>query len=120
MTQYIDGFVLPIAKSRLKKYQQVASEVAQIWKEHGAMEYLEFVGDDMNLQGTRSFSDLVAAQKNEVIIFGWVVFPSREVRDVVCDKVANDSRMSAIINEEEIGFDAKRMAYGGFMPLVIQ
>lgn len=118
MAHYIDGFVLPISRDRLNEYQRLVEKVAQIWKEHGALDYLEYVGDDMYREGTRSFTDLVAATKDEAIVFGWVVFASREARDLANEKVAADPRMADLCNSSNCGFDAKRMAYGGFRSLV--
>ena len=122
MANYIDGFVLPIPRDRLNEYKHVAESVAEIWKEHGALDYLEYVGDDMNLEGTRSFNDLAAATKDETIVFGWVVFDSREARDLVNEKVEADPRMAELIeplsDPANPIFDAKRMAYGGFQSLV--
>ena len=117
MAHYIDGFVLPIPRDSIKEYQRLVERVADIWKEHGALEYREFVGDDLNLAGTCSFTDLIAASKDEVIIFGWVVFESREARDLANKKVAADPRMAELIASSNSGFDASRMAYGGFLPL---
>jgi uncharacterized protein YbaA (DUF1428 family) len=118
MAHYIDGFVLPVPRDRLNEYKRVVEAVAEIWKEHGALDYWEYVGDDLNLQGTRSFTDLVAATEDETIVFGWVVFDSREARDLANEKVAADPRMADLIDSSNSGFDAKRMAYGGFQPLV--
>lgn len=118
MGQYIDGFVLPIPRDRLNEYQRVAAAVAEIWKEYGAVDYREYVGDDLKLEGTRSFTDLVAATNDEVIIFGWVTFDSREARDLANEKVAADPRMVDLIDSSNSGFDAERMAYGGFRRLV--
>jgi uncharacterized protein YbaA (DUF1428 family) len=118
MAHYIDGFVFPVERDRLKEYKRLAEAVAKIWKEHGALDYWEYVGDDLNLEGTRSFTDLVAATEDETIVFGWVVFDSREARDLANEKVAADPRMADLIDSSNSGFDAKRMAYGGFQPLV--
>ena len=118
MAQYIDGFVLPVPRDRLNEYERLVVVVAEIWKEHGALDYWEYVGDDLNLEGTRSFTDLVAATEDEVIVFGWVVFDSREARDLANEKVAADPRMANLIESSDSGFDAKRMAYGGFESLV--
>ena len=118
MAHYIDGFVLPVPRDRLNEYQRVVEAVADIWKEHGALDYWEYVGDDLNLEGTRSFTDLVAATEDETIVFGWVVFDSREARDLANEKVATESRMADLIDSSNSGFDAKRMVYGGFESLV--
>ncbi len=122
MTNYIDGFVLPIPQIHLNEYKRVAETVAKIWKEHGALAYFEFVGEDLKLEGTRSFPEVVEAKEDEVIVFGWVVFDSREARDLANERVATDPRMTGLIapltDPSRMVFDAKRMVYGGFQPLV--
>jgi len=122
MTQYIDGFVFPISRDHLDQYKLVAEAVAKIYLEHGALDYLEFVGDDMNRKCTRSFPDMAEAAEDETIVFGWVVFESREARDLANQKVEADPRMAdlvaPIMNPANLIFDAERMAYGGFRPLV--
>ena len=118
MFHYVDGFVFPVPRDRLSEYKRVAEAAAEIWKEHGALDYCEYVGDDLKLEGTRSFTDLVAATEDETIVFGWVVFDSREARDLANEKVAADPRMADLVATSNSGFDAKRMAYGGFQPLV--
>lgn len=119
---YIDGFFLPVPKAYLEEYRQVAEQVAAIWKEHGALAYHEFVGDDMTLAGTRSFPDAVGAKADEVIVFGWVVFDSRATRDLANERVAADPRMPDLIgpltNPSRVVFDAARMVYGGFRSLI--
>lgn len=122
MTNYIDGFVLPVPREKLQTYREVAEKVAGIWKEHGALEYSEYVGDNSNLEGTLSFTDIANAKEDEVVIFGWVVFESREARDLANERVAADPRMTDLINPltntPRPIFDAERMAYGGFQSLV--
>jgi uncharacterized protein YbaA (DUF1428 family) len=118
MTHYIDGFVLPIPRDRLDDYRSLVEAVAEVWREHGALDYREYVGDDLSLEGTRSFTDLVAASGEESIVFGWVVFESRAARDKANEKVAADPRMADLMNAFDTGFDAWRMAYGGFKALV--
>ena len=118
MAHYIDGFVLPISRDRLDEYKRLVEGAAEIWKEHGALDYREYVGDDLILDGTRSFTDLAAATDGEVIVFGWVEFESRLARDLANDKVAADPRMVDLIKSTNSGFDAERMAYGGFQSLV--
>jgi len=118
MAHYIDGFVLPVPRDRLDRYRRLVEAVAEIWREHGALDYREYVGDDLILDGTRSFTDLVAATDGEAIVFGWVVFESRGARDLANEKVAADPRMADLIRKAESGFDAQRMAYGGFQSFV--
>ncbi|MEO1053341.1 MAG: DUF1428 domain-containing protein [Bacteroidota bacterium] len=123
MANYIDGFVLPIPRKHLNEYRHVAEKVAAIWKEHGALAYFEYVGDDLKkLEGTRSFPECVEAKEDETIVFGWVVFDSRETRDLANERVAADARMTDLIapltNPSKIIFDAERMVYGGFQSLI--
>ena len=122
MANYIDGFVLPIPRKHLEEYRQVAETVATIWKEHGALAYHEYVSDGIQLEGTRSFSEFANAKAGEVVIFGWVVFASRAARDLANERVASDPRMVDLVgpltDPSRLIFDAERMVYGGFQPLV--
>jgi uncharacterized protein YbaA (DUF1428 family) len=122
MSNYIDGFILPIPKQHLEEYRNAAEAVAEIWLEHGALAYHEFVGDDMHLEGVRSFKDVVQSSGEEVIIFGWVEFSSREARDLANERLAADARVNELIapltSGPKIVFDAGRMAYAGFKPLI--
>ncbi len=122
MANYIDGFALPIPRIHLNEYKRVAESVAEIWKEHGALAYNEFVGESPKLEGTQSFPELVGAKDDEAIIFGWVEFASREARDQANERVAADPRMTGLIepltDPSRIIFNASRMVYGGFETLV--
>ena len=122
MTNYIDGFVHPVPRIYLEDYKKVAEKVAEIWKAYGALSYTEFVGDDLWLEGVKSFADAVDAKDDEAILFGWVVFPSKEIRDSANIKVAADPRMEKLVspltNPKRLIFDASRMVYAGFLPLV--
>ena len=122
LTNYIDGFVFPIPKNYLDEYKNVAEKVAEIWKEYGALAYYEFVGDDLHLEGTRSFLEVAEVKEDEVVVFGWVVFPSKAIRDSANEQVPNDARMSdlvaPLVQSTRLIFDASRMIYGGFQPLV--
>lgn len=122
MANYIDGFVLPIPKKYLNEYKLVAGTVAAIWKEYGALAYYEYVGEDLKLEGTRSFPEAINANEDEAIIFGWVVFESREARVRANEQVAADPRMADLVgplmDPSKMIFDAKRMVYGGFESLV--
>jgi len=122
MENYMDGFVLPVPRIHLEEYVGVAQKVAAIWKEYGAYSYFEFVGDDLQLEGTRSFAELVDLKPDEVVIFGWVVFPSKEVRDQANREVPSDLRMAELVapltDPKRLIFDAGRMVYGGFKNLV--
>ena len=122
MENYIDGFVLPVPQIHLNEYKSVSEKVAEIWKEYGALAYFEYVGQDLKLEGTRSFIELVDLKEDEVIVFGWVIFPSKEIRDRANKQVPADSRMTDLVtpltDPKRLIFDAERMVYGGFHPLV--
>ncbi len=121
-TNYIDGFVFPIPRIHLNEYRSIAEQVAEVWRDYGASAYSEYVGDDMNLEGVRSFIEAVDVKEDEVIVFGWVVFPTREVRDEANRQVPDDPRMAELVgpltDPQRLIFDARRMVYGGFVPLV--
>lgn len=122
MANYIDGFVFPVPRIHLEEYKKIAGKVAEIWKEHGALAYFEYIGEDLELEGTRSFTEIVDLKENEEVVFGWVVFPSKEIRDLANKKVPNDPRMSdlvaPLVNPKKLIFDARRMVYGGFKSFV--
>lgn len=122
MANYIDGFVFPIAQDKVEQYKAIAESVAKIYKEHGALDYVEFIGDDMVRKGTQPFPELVAAGENEVVVFGWITFESRETRDLINSKVEGDPRMADLVapllESDPVIFDSMRMAYGGFRNLV--
>ena len=122
MKNYIDGFVFPIPRIYLEEYKKVADKVAAIWKEYGVIAYFEFLGDDLSIEGTKSFIEIANAKEDEEIVFGWVVFPSKEIRDLANRKVPTDPRMAELVtpltNPEKLIFDASRMIYGGFKPLI--
>jgi len=122
MPNYIDGFVFPIVKAQVEEYKTVAEKVAEIWKEYGALAYLEFLGDDLQVEGTASFTKTVEVKENEQLIFGWVVFPSKEIRDEANKKVPQDPRMETLVkpllDPDKMIFNANRMLYGGFKSFI--
>jgi uncharacterized protein YbaA (DUF1428 family) len=121
-SKYIDGFIFPIKEKYLKEYSNVAEQVSEIWKEYGAIEYTESVADELSLEGTKSFTEIIDLGEDEVIVFGWVVFPSKEIRDDAHKKVPQDKRMekliAPIIDSERKIFDPSKMFFGGFKQLV--
>jgi len=122
MQQYIDGFILPVPQNHLNEYKSAAEKIAELWKEYGALAYFEYVGEDLKLEGTRSFIEVVDLKEDEVIVFGWVLFPSKETRDLANKQVPNDPRMSELVapltDPKRLIFDAERMVYGGFRSFV--
>lgn len=118
MNRYIDGFVIPIPKANLDEYRVIAEKAAKIWKEYGALDYWECVGDDLEVMETTSFPQLANIKPDETVIFSWVVFESREARDAVNEKIMADPRIKEMMGTCSQIFDCKRMAYGGFRQLV--
>ena len=114
----MDGFAFPIPSAHLGEYQKIAAAAAEVWKEHGALDYREYIADDLELEGTRSFVDALGVSPGETVVFGWVTFASRESRDAANAKVAADPRMVELMASGGSGFDATRMAYGGFRLLI--
>ncbi|MEW6306615.1 MAG: DUF1428 domain-containing protein [Verrucomicrobiota bacterium] len=116
--KYVDGYVLPVPKKNLQKYRRIAQKAGKIWREHGALEYLECAGDDTNVKWGLPFGKAVKSNPGETVIFAFVVFKSRTHRDRVNKKVMNDPRLSAMCDPKDMPFDCKRMVYGGFKAIV--
>ena len=114
---YVDGYVLPVPKDKIQTYRRLAKQAGTIWREHGALEYRECVGDDLEIDGMLSFPQGIQAKPDETVIFAWIVFRSKAHRDRVNAKVMQDPRL-ANMNPESMPFDHKRMLYGGFKLLV--
>ena len=117
---YVDGFVIAVPKDKLDAYKQMALECAAVWKEHGALEFRENVGDDVPPGKLTSFPQAVMLQEDEVVIFSWIIFESRARRDEINDKVMHDPRVAAYMDPANMPFDAKRMIYGGFEMIIDQ
>lgn len=115
---YVDGFVIPIPKKNLDKYRRVARQAGKLWKEHGALEYCECVGDDLQTKFGPGFLKGAGAKKGETVIFSWIVFRSKAHRDRVNAKVMKDPRIAAMCELSDPAFDCKRVFYGGFKTLV--
>ncbi|MBM3847777.1 MAG: DUF1428 domain-containing protein [Verrucomicrobia bacterium] len=118
MSQYIDGFVLTVPRKNLAAYKRIATKASKVWRDHGALEYRECVGDDMTIQGMVAFPKLTKAKPGEVVIFAFAVFKSRRHRDSANKKIMADPRLAAMCDEVKAVFDCGRMAYGGLKTLV--
>ncbi len=118
MSKYIDGFVIPVAKSNIEKYRELAQKASEIWKEYGALDYYETVGDDLETEGMLSFKTIAGASEDETVIFAWIIYESREQRDKVNEAVMSDPRLKEVMETHNNLFDFKRMAYGGFKTIV--
>lgn len=110
---YVDGFVLPVPKTNVDAYRELAESCGRIWREHGALEYRECVAEDVKPGKLTSFPQSVDLKDDETVVFAWIVFRSREHRDEVNAKVMNDPRLKGM-SPDTMPFDAKRMIYGGF------
>ncbi len=115
---YVDGFVIPVPKKNLAKYKKIASVACKVWMEHGALQYIEAVGDDMKTNQTVPFPKLAGTKAGETVVFSYIVFKSRAHRDKVNAKVMQDKRILNMMSESTEPFDCKRMAYGGFKTFV--
>ena len=113
---YADGFVIPVPKKNIAAYRRIARKAGKVWREHGALDYYECVGDDLTVPAQfTGFEKLAGLKKNETVIFAWIVYKSKAHRDRVNAKVMNDPRMKP---PKTMPFDHKRMAFGGFKVLV--
>ena len=112
--KYVDGFVAPVPKKKLDEYKKISREMGRIWKEHGALEYVECVADDVKPGDVTSFPQSVALKRTETVVFGWIVYKSRAHRDKVMADAMADSRIAKIFDPKTMPFDGKRMFYGGF------
>jgi len=115
---YVDGFIVPVPKDNIEKYRQMAEKCGAIWKEHGALQFRETIADDVKVGELTSFPRAVKLEDNEVVLFSWIVYPSRAARDEINDKVMKDPRMADMMDPKNSPFDGKRMIYGGFEMLV--
>ncbi len=112
---YIDGFVVPVPKNKLEAYQDLARLAERVWREYGALEYREWIADDVKPGKLTSFPQSVQLKDDEVVVFSWIVYKSRADRDEINAKVMNDPRMKN--DPSAWPFDGKRMIFGGFAPL---
>ena len=116
--RYVDGFVLPVPRKHLDTYRRVARRAGRVWRDHGALEYRECVGDDLNVKKVVQFPKSVRARKGETVVLAWIVFKSRAHRDRVNARVMKDPRIAKMMEPKSMPFDHKRMVYGGFKVLV--
>lgn len=115
---YVDGFVLVVPKKNLAKYRSLAQKASRIWKEYGALEYRECVGEDLNIKMGLPFGKLAKLKSNETVVFAWIVYKSKAQRNSVNAKIMKDPRLSNMCKADDMPFDVKRMSYGGFKIMV--
>ncbi|HMP81073.1 MAG TPA: DUF1428 domain-containing protein [Verrucomicrobiota bacterium] len=118
MPTYVDGFVIPVPKKKLAAYLRMAKKAGKIWKEHGALDYKECVGDDLNVKCGLPFPKGIKAKPGEAIVFSYIVYKSRNHRDKVNAAIMKDPRIHEMCDPNDMPFDVKRMLYGGFKAVV--
>ena len=115
---YVDGFVLPVPEKNLADYKRIARKAGKIWREHGALEYIECVADDVQPGKLTSFPQAVKLKPGEVVVFSWIVYKSRRDRDRINKLVMSDPRLADMMDPKSLPFDGKRMFFGGFKKIV--
>jgi uncharacterized protein YbaA (DUF1428 family) len=115
---YVDGFIVPVPKNKLAAYKKIATRAAKVWKDHGALEVLEAVADDVKKGKWTSFPRAVKLKGSETVVFSYIVYKSRKDRDRVMAKVMKDKRLADMMTPGAMPFDGKRMIFGGFKPIV--
>lgn len=118
MSDYVDAFVLPVPKRKLAAYKKMADLGAQVWRDHGALDYKECVGDDLKAAFALSFPKGIRTKPGETVVFSWIRYKSRAHRDRVNAKVMKDPRLAALCDAKGMPFDVKRMLHGGFKVFV--
>jgi uncharacterized protein YbaA (DUF1428 family) len=118
MARYVDGFVVPVPKKKLAAYRALARRAGKVWREHGALEYVECIADDVKPGKLTSFPQSVKLKAGEVVVFSYIIYKSRAQRDRVNKKVMSDLRLADMMDLKKLPFDAKRMFFGGFDVLV--
>lgn len=113
---YVDGFLLAVPKNRIEDYKKLARLASEVWKEHGALSYVESIGDDVPYGELTSFPRAVHAKDDEIVVFSWITYESRQQRDAINAKVMADPRLKCDPND--MPFDGKRMIFGGFQSFV--
>jgi uncharacterized protein YbaA (DUF1428 family) len=115
---YVDGFVLPIPTKHMATYRRMARKAEKVWRDHGAVDYKECVGDDLKVKWGTLFPRMVKTKPGETVVFSWIVFKSKAHRNRVNAAVMKDPRLVAMMDPKNMPFDPKRMAYGGFKVIV--
>jgi uncharacterized protein YbaA (DUF1428 family) len=115
---YVDGFVLAVPRKNLNAYRAMALKAAKVWREHGALEVVECVADDVKKGKSTSFPQAVKLKAGEVVVFSWITYKSRKARDRIMAKVMKDKRLADMMDPKDMPFDGKRMIYGGFNTMV--
>ena len=116
---YVDGMVTPVPKAKLADYRKMSRLCGKVWKEHGALEYVECVADDVKPGKTTSFPQAVKLKDDEVVMFSYIIYRNRRDRDRINKLVMADPRLGAMMDPKKMPFDAKRMFWGGFRQMIV-
>ncbi|HTO82569.1 MAG TPA: DUF1428 domain-containing protein [Methylomirabilota bacterium] len=117
MGRYVDGYILPLPKQNIEAYRAQATLAGKVWKEHGALDYVECIAEDVKPGKVTSFPQAVKLEPDETVVFGWIVFESRAERDRINGLVMKDPRLAGM-NPKSLPFDGMRMFWGGFEKFV--
>jgi len=115
---YVDGFIVAVPKKKLAAYRRLATKAGKVWREHGALDYREWVAEDVKVGKLTSFPRSVKMKPGETVVFSWITYKSRAQRDRVNAKVMADARLKSMMDPKSMPFDTERMIYGGFKKLV--
>ena len=118
MAHYIDGYVIPIPKKNINAYRRLAQKAMKVWRDHGALEFRECVGDDLNIKMGLPFPRGIKIRPGDTVLFSYIVYKSRAHRDRVNARVMKDPRLANMMDPKAMPFDVKRMMYGGFKTIV--
>jgi uncharacterized protein YbaA (DUF1428 family) len=118
MAHYVDGYVLPVPRKSVNTYRRMAQKAGKLWRDHGALEFRECVGDDLNVTMGKPFPRGIKTKSGETVVFSYIVFKSRAHRDRVNARVMKDPRLAKMMSSKAMPFDVKRMMYGGFKTIV--
>ena len=118
MPRYVDGFVTPVPRKSLEAYRRLARKAGKVWRDHGALEFVECVADDVKPGKVTSFPQSVKLKPGETVFFSYIVYKSRADRDRVMKKVMADPRLKDMMDPKAMPFDSKRMVFGGFKMVV--
>jgi uncharacterized protein YbaA (DUF1428 family) len=115
---YVDGFIVAVPKKNIAAYRKMSITCGKVWREHGALDYREWVAEDVKVGKLTSFPRAVKLKPNETVVFSWITYKSRAQRDKVNARVIADPRLKDMMNPKKTPFDGKRLIYGGFESLV--
>ena len=115
---YVDGFIVAVPKKNIDAYRKMSTKAGKIWREYGALDYREWIADDVKVGKLTSFPRSVKQKPGETVVFAWITYKSRKHRDAVMAKVMKDPRLETMMDPKKMPFDGKRMIFGGFDTIV--